>query len=81
MLRPYILAVEDTVVQVREYVVFAKDDKDAMDRVLRGEYVSESEATTTDTLQSHVKSALYLTAVNDEVRAAVIVNKRKENDK
>ena len=80
MLKPYILTVEDTVTQVRDYVVFAKDDEDAKVRVSRGEFVNESEATTVDTLSSEVKSIMELkTTDNDELRAAVIVKKREVN--
>ena len=79
MLKPYILTVEDTITQVRDYVVFAKDDTDARERILRGEFVSESEATTTDTLRSEVKSIMKLVAQNNEVRTAVIVKKREES--
>ncbi|UOW93411.1 hypothetical protein SEA_LABELLE_87 [Mycobacterium phage Labelle] len=44
----YLVVVQDKVVQSREYVVFAKDEHDAKERIKRGEFLSESEATTID---------------------------------
>ena len=78
MLKPYILTIEDRVVQVRDYVVFAKDDEDAKAKVLRGEFVSESESTTVDTERTEVKSIMLLTVnENDEVRGSIIAKKRE----
>lgn len=44
----YLVVVQDKVIQSREYVLFAKDEHDAKERVKKGEFLSESEATTMD---------------------------------
>ncbi|AEL97996.1 hypothetical protein CL65_gp110 [Mycobacterium phage Patience] len=42
------VSVEDTVIQMRDYAVLAKDEEDAKNRIARGEFLTESEASTID---------------------------------
>ena len=53
-LEAYIVVTQDTVIQSREYVVYAKDGDDARRRVAKGQFLVESAATTMDTVRTVV---------------------------
>ena len=53
----FLVVVHDTIVQSREYAVLAKDEADAKARIARGEHLTESEATTMDTVGTQIVSA------------------------
>lgn len=52
----YLVIVQDTIIQSREYAVIAKDEASARDMVAQGKFLTESEATTMDTLKTAVIS-------------------------
>lgn len=56
----YVVTVEDTVVQQRDYVVIAVDRGEAESKVAAGLFLSESEPTTFDTKQSSVKDIVFI---------------------
>ena len=53
----FLVVVQDTILQSREYAVIAKDAADAKTKIARGLFLTESEASTMDTLRSEVLSA------------------------
>lgn len=50
------MVVQDTIIQSREYAVIAKDETAARELVAKGMFLTESEATTMDTVQSTIIS-------------------------
>lgn len=53
----FLVVVHDQIVQSREYAVLAKDEEDAKAKVAKGEHLTESEATTMDTVGTQIVSA------------------------
>ena len=52
----YLVVVHDTIVQSREYAVLAKSVDDAEKKISKGHHLTESEATTMDTIDTKVIS-------------------------
>lgn len=44
----YLVVVHDTVIQSREYAVFARNEEDAKEKVKKGQFITESEPTVMD---------------------------------
>lgn len=53
----FLVVVQDTIIQSREYAIIAKDATDAKNKLAEGRFLTESEATTMDTLKTMVVSA------------------------
>lgn len=53
----FLVVVQDTIIQSREYAVIAKNEMAARELVAKGMFLTESEATTMDTLKSVIVSA------------------------
>lgn len=52
----YLAVVHDTELRSREYAVLAKNPDDAKQRIARGEFLTESESTTMDTIETKIVS-------------------------
>lgn len=58
---------EDTIVQMRDYTVFATDEEDAVKRIAEGFFLTEGEAATIDHVgESRVKSVTKVTDSNED---------------
>ena len=55
--KAFLVTMEDTVVQVREYVVRADSADQARANVQAGQFMFESKPTTVETVESHIQSA------------------------
>lgn len=53
----YLVVVHDVELRSREYAVLANNADDAKDRVANGQFLTESESTTMDTIESKIISA------------------------
>jgi len=53
----FLVVVQDTILQSREYAVIAKNEEDAHKKIAGGFFLTESEACTMDTINSKVVSA------------------------
>ena len=63
----YLATIQDVELRSREYAVLAKDEEDARLRLARGEFLTESESTVLDTIETKVSSIeLAGEAENDE---------------
>ena len=51
------MVVQDTIIQSREYAVLARDELAAREMVAQGRFLTESEATTMDTIKTEIVSA------------------------
>ena len=52
----YLATIQDVELRSREYAVLAKDENDARLRLARGEFLTESESTVMDTIETKVTS-------------------------
>lgn len=50
----YLVVTQDTVIQSREYAVYADSETDAKQKIRNGQFIIESSATTMDTLESNI---------------------------
>lgn len=53
----YLVVVHDVELRSREYAVLAKDGEDAKKRISKGQFLTESESTTMDTIETKIVSA------------------------
>ena len=55
-MKVYLATIQDVELRSREYAVLAKDEDDARLRLARGEFLTESESTVMDTIETKVTS-------------------------